>query len=150
MKTETISINSEQIGLIQETYALIERSTDDVAKAFYNKLFELDPSLRRLFSSDMREQRKKLMDVIGFLVYNLNDLDHLVYLIQELGKRHTRRYEVKDHNYEIAIVAFLHALEDRLGNVWTIKVHRAWKNLLIIVSELMTNNKLIVENVAHP
>jgi truncated hemoglobin YjbI len=31
---------------------------------FYQKLFELDPSLRPMFPGDMSEQRKKLMQMI--------------------------------------------------------------------------------------
>ena len=38
---------------------------DEAAAAFYSRLFKLDPSLRRLFTGDLRQQGKKLMDLIA-------------------------------------------------------------------------------------
>jgi hypothetical protein len=38
----------------------VRSSADSVAALFYDRLFEMDPSLRRLFHSDMRERNVSL------------------------------------------------------------------------------------------
>ncbi|NME69779.1 globin domain-containing protein [Flammeovirga aprica] len=147
MKIENAIISSDQIKLIQETFSTIEPSALIVAKTFYDKLFELDPSLEELFSEDITPQRKKLMDMIGFLVYNLNDFDKLVGLIKALGQRHSHCYGVQDSSYETAATAFLYALEDNVGNAWTMKAKTAWGNLFKLVANLMTNNNHVEESI---
>lgn len=51
---------------------LVQRAFEDVrpiaaqaAALFYDRLFTLDPSLRRLFKGDMEAQGSKLMQAIG-------------------------------------------------------------------------------------
>jgi len=46
------------IPLVQRTWEMVLPIADDAAQLFYGKLFELDPSLRRMFSStDMSARR---------------------------------------------------------------------------------------------
>ncbi len=54
-------LTSTQKTLVQESFALIAPIADQSAALFYGRLFEIDPSLRRMFRGDMAEQRKKLM-----------------------------------------------------------------------------------------
>jgi hemoglobin-like flavoprotein len=58
MVTETQKI------LVQQSFALIMPIADDAAALFYRRLFELDPSLERMFKGDMAEQRRKLMQML--------------------------------------------------------------------------------------
>jgi hemoglobin-like flavoprotein len=51
---------------------------ESVAKLFYGKLFELDPSLKPLFRGDLTEQGWKLMHMIGTAVNGLDRLDEIV------------------------------------------------------------------------
>jgi hypothetical protein len=53
-----------QKNLVQESFKTIAPIADDAAQLFYQRLFELDPSLRHMFRGDMKEQRKKLMQMI--------------------------------------------------------------------------------------
>ena len=47
--------------LVQESFATIAPIADDAAALFYRRLFELDPSLERMFKGNMAEQRRKLL-----------------------------------------------------------------------------------------
>ncbi len=57
-----------QKRLVQDTFASIAPIADDAAALFYRRLFEIDPSLERMFRGDMAEQRKKLMQMIAAAV----------------------------------------------------------------------------------
>ena len=48
------------------------------ADLFYNRLFEIDASTEALFKGDMKEQDRKLMQMITAAVNSLNDLDRLI------------------------------------------------------------------------
>jgi hypothetical protein len=49
-------LTSTQIALVQRRFAIIAPIADDAAALFYQRLFELDPSLRRMFPEDMTGQ----------------------------------------------------------------------------------------------
>jgi hemoglobin-like flavoprotein len=46
-------LTSIQTTLVQESFALIAPVGEDVAALFYQRLFEIDPTLRRLFKEDI-------------------------------------------------------------------------------------------------
>ena len=55
------SLTREQKRHIRETFAIIEPASDLVARLFYMKSVDLDPSLGVLFKSPNRVQRRKFM-----------------------------------------------------------------------------------------
>lgn len=114
------------IPLVQNTWALVLPIADQAAALFYGRLFELDPSLRRLFTStDMTEQRKKLMQMITVVVRALNHIDQILPAVEELGRRN-ERYGVTDAHYDTVGAALLWTLEQGLGDAYTPAVHEAW------------------------
>ena len=52
--------------------------SETAADLFYNRLFEIDASTEALFKGDMKEQGRKLMQMITAAVNGLNDLDGLI------------------------------------------------------------------------
>ena len=81
-------ITATQKALVQNSFASVATIADDAAVLFYQRLFELDPSLRPMFRGDMAEQRRKLMQVLTAAVKGLDRLEPLVPAVQELGRRH--------------------------------------------------------------
>ena len=67
-----------QIHLLQETFAQVAPMSETAAALFYDRLFTLDPSLRRLFKGDMQDQGRKLMQMLAVAVRGLDNLDQLV------------------------------------------------------------------------
>jgi len=114
-----------QKDLVQGTFASIATIADDAAILFYQRLFELDPSLRSMFRGDMAEQRKKLMQMITAAVKGLDRLDQLVPVVQNLGRRHAG-YGVQESHYETVGAALLWTLEAGLGRQFTPEVKEAW------------------------
>ncbi len=118
-------MNIEQIMLVQASFALVTPIADTAAGLFYQRLFELDPSLRPMFRGDMEEQGRKLMSMLKIVVNGLTRLDQLVPAVQELGKRHAR-YGVRDEHYDTVAAALLWTVRQGLGVAFTTEVEQAW------------------------
>ena len=57
-------MTSRQIDLVQQSFRLIEPIIDDAAVVFYERLFEIDPSLQRLFPTSRRGQARLLAETL--------------------------------------------------------------------------------------
>jgi len=114
------------IPLVQRTWDMVLPIADDAAQLFYGKLFELDPSLRAMFSStDMAEQRKKLMQIITVAVRGLDRLSDLLPAIEAMGRRHGG-YGVTDAHYATVGEALLWTLDQGLGAEFTPDAKKSW------------------------
>ena len=127
-----------QKKLVQNTFATIAPIADDAAALFYRRLFELDPSLERMFRGDMKEQRKKLMQMLTAAVKGLDRLDQLVPVVEDLGRRHAG-YGVVDAHYETVGSALLWTLEKGLGAAFTPDVRDAWATVYGLLATTMKN-----------
>jgi hemoglobin-like flavoprotein len=125
-----------QKTLVQDSFATIALIADDAAMLFYQKLFELDPSLERMFRGDMKEQRKKLMQMLTAAVKGLDHLDRLVPVVQDLGRRHTG-YGVTDRHYDTVGAALLWTLEMGLGRTFTTEMQEAWTAVYVLLATTM-------------
>jgi hemoglobin-like flavoprotein len=122
--------------LVRESWAKVVPISDKAAKLFYNRLFELDPSLRPLFTSDMTEQGRKLMGMITVAVNGLDRLDEIVSAVRALGKRHSG-YGVTDDHYDTVATALLWTLERGLGDAFTDDTRNAWIKTYTLLSTTM-------------
>lgn len=125
-----------QIALVQETFKAVVPIKEQAADLFYNRLFELDPDLRELFSGDMEEQGKKLMSAITTVVNGLEHPDKIVPVIQELGARHAD-YGVEDHHYDTVAQALLWTLGQGLGELFMPEVEEAWATAYTMLATVM-------------
>jgi len=123
-------------ALVQSSWARVEPIADVAANLFYTRLFELDPSLDALFDTDIEEQGRKLMSMIGLAVRGLDDLDELAPAVESLGRRHAG-YGVEAHHYETVATAFLDTLATGLGEAFTPEVREAWTETYLLLADLM-------------
>ena len=132
-------MHASQVALVQESWEQVLPIADTAAQMFYQRLFELDPSLRELFTkTDMEEQRKKLMQMITVAVRGLTRLDDLVPAVEALGSRHAG-YGVTDAHYTTVATALLWTLEQGLGEGFTPEVRAAWIETYTILATVMQN-----------
>ena len=125
------------VALVQQTWEQVLPIADDAAQLFYNRLFELDPSLRPMFSyTDMAEQRKKLMQMITVAVRGLGRLDELIPAVRALGKRHVG-YGVQAHHYDTVGAALLWTLEQGLGAAFTEEARESWTVTYFTLADVM-------------
>ena len=128
---------SAEKKLIQDTWAQVVPIADRAATLFYQRLFEVDPSARSLFrTTDMAQQRKKLLQVLSVAVSSLDNLGALRKTVEDLGRRHAG-YGVKDAHYDSVGVALLWTLEQGLGSAWTAEAAAAWKDVYGLLSGSM-------------
>jgi hemoglobin-like flavoprotein len=129
-------LTAAQKTLVQDSFAAIAPIADDAAVLFYQRLFELDPSLRAMFPADMFEQRKKLLQMLAAAVKGLDNLDRLVPVLEDLGRRHAS-YRVVDAHYDTVGGALLWTLEAGLGDAFTPEVKAAWTTVYGLIASTM-------------
>jgi hemoglobin-like flavoprotein len=133
MNREDSVMTPEQKSLVRESFAKVAPIAPAVAEMFYNRLFELDPSLRSLFKIDMKEQGRKLIAMIVTAVSNLDRLDEIIPAVQDLGRRHAG-YGVLDAHYDTVANALLWTLEQRLGADFTPATKAAWTACYVVLA----------------
>jgi len=130
-------MTSEQRRLVQESWTLVAPNAPVVAAMFYDRLFELDPALRPMFAhADMREQGKKLTQMLTVAVTSLNRLDQIVPAVEALGRRHAG-YGVRDEHYAVVGQALLDTLGTGLGAAFTEELRAAWTDTYVTLAGVM-------------
>jgi nitric oxide dioxygenase len=131
-------MNTEQLTLIRSSLVQIRPIADQIARSFYEKLFDGRPHLRALFTGDMNRQGMMLMTSLELAVSNLDHTENIYPAIRALGERHVS-YGVKAEYYPLAKEAYLWALEKHLGPQYTSHVNEAWSEALDALIEGMVN-----------
>src|SRR6185295_2870013 len=99
-------MTAEEKTLVKESFAHVLPIAEAAAELFYARLFQLDPSLKPLFRGDMREQGRKLMQMLAVTVAGLDRPDELLPNLRRLGERHAG-YGVTGRHYDTVAVALL-------------------------------------------
>jgi hemoglobin-like flavoprotein len=115
----------DQVKLVQQSFAKVVPISDQAAVIFYDRLFEIAPSVKAMFPADMSEQRKKLMATLAVVVNGLGNLESVLPAASALATRHVR-YGAKAEHYPVVGAALLWTLEKGLGAAWTAEVASAW------------------------
>jgi len=126
----------EEIKLVKDSWAKVVPISETAAGLFYGKLFELDPSVRAMFTGDMKEQGRKLMAILNTAVNALDKLDTIVPAIQDMGKRHVG-YGVKDEHYDTVGEALIWTLGAGLKDAFTDETKAAWITVYTLVATTM-------------
>lgn len=114
-----------QIKLVQDSFSKVAPISDQAAVIFYDRLFDVAPSVRVLFPDDLKEQRKKLMATLAVVVNGLTNLEAVLPAASALAKRHVN-YGAKPEHYPVVGGALLWTLEKGLGEAWTPELAEAW------------------------
>ena len=129
-------LSANDIALVRASFARVALIQGAAANLFYDRLFAVSPKLRELFPADLREQKRKLIQMIATAVGGLNDLDKLVPAVKALGARHSS-YGVTAAHYKIVGEALLWTLERGLGDDFTPEVRSAWGKIYGVLSATM-------------
>ena len=126
-----------QIELLETSFQAIAPRGNAFVTAFYERLFTHSPQTRAFFAStDMKEQRKKLLGALALVIQNLRKPEVLTSALQGLGQRHVA-YGVRPEHYPIVGAVLLETLADFLGERWTPECHDAWAQAYEAVSAIM-------------
>ena len=126
-----------QIDLIRTSWAAVEPISDAAASLFYQRLFELDTTIERLFRrADMAKQRAILMGTLAVVVRSLDRLDTIVPAIEALGRRHAG-YGVRPEHYDTVGAALLWTLHKGLGEAFDADTREAWTAAYTTLASVM-------------
>jgi hemoglobin-like flavoprotein len=118
-------MTGEQKVLLRQSFEKLVPLPKRFGLLFYQRLFELDPELRRLFRGDLDRQASMLAEALALGVLQLIDEEKISGHIRQLGARH-HRYGVLDGHYDTFGQALLWTFEQRLGAEFTPTVRDAW------------------------
>jgi len=138
-----MSITPEQKKLVQDSWEKVVPIADTAADLFYSRLFEIDPELKMLFKhSDMKEQKVKLLQMLGLAVRGLDNLEQLIPAVENLGRRHVG-YGVQESHYDTVGDALLWTLEKGLGEDFTPEVLDAWTQTYMVLASVMKSAEYV-------
>lgn len=126
----------DQISLVKTSFDSVKPISDDVAALFYGHLFEIAPEVRPLFSTDPKEQGRKLMAALNMVVSGLEKLEAILPAVQAMALRHVD-YGVTSDQYAIVGEALIWALSRALGPDFTAEVETAWLEAYTILANAM-------------
>jgi nitric oxide dioxygenase len=133
---EERDMTPEQIKLVQQSFAKVAPISDQAAVLFYDRLFEIAPSVKGLFPTDMSEQRRKLMATLAVVVNGLSNIEMILPAASSLATRHVA-YGARPEHYPVVGAALLWTLEQGLGADWTADVAEAWTAAYTTLSGFM-------------
>jgi hemoglobin-like flavoprotein len=133
-----MSLSEAEKLLVTESFAKVAPISEKAAELFYNRLWEIDPSTKDLFKkTNMREQGRKLMQTLATAVGALHNLEAIIPVVEQLGRRHIA-YGVKKEQYDTVGQALLWTLEQGLGADFTPEVKEAWTKVYTLLASVAT------------
>jgi hemoglobin-like flavoprotein len=122
-------LSPEQRRLIRDSFTRIEPASDLVARLFYMKSVDIDPSIREVLKAPSRAQRRKFMSAMKLAVISLDRLEQLQPIVKLLGIRQ-RQQGVKSRHYTAFRRAWVWTLEQSLEARFPREAKEAWTALL--------------------
>jgi hemoglobin-like flavoprotein len=129
-------MTAEQRRLVVDSFDVLREQSAPLSLLFYGKLFELDPSARRLFHNDLALQGRKLLETLETVTQSLDRFDAMRPRLADLGRQHAE-YGVRAEQYDTAITALLWAIAQALGPDFDPMTRDAWTRALTAVSAAM-------------
>jgi uncharacterized protein YjbI with pentapeptide repeats len=145
-RSARLQLNAEddrEVLLSDGEAALLRRSFEELRalgtapiEHFYRRLFELQPELRRLFTTDPEQQARKFMHSLAVIVEALDAPDRHMPVLRKLGARHAG-YGVEAWHFELVTGLLIEVLDTHLGERFTADVRAAWRRGLDFISAAM-------------
>ena len=137
-------MKKEDIARVQATWHTIESVKRVAAELFYVKLFELDPTLKLLFSDDLKLREQKFMQLMDATINGLERADVLMPAVRELGIRHPLFGDSDEHHGSVA-AALMWTLEKCLRKDLTPALKSAWIKTIGVLSQNLRTTPWAVE-----
>lgn len=126
-----------QIQLVRESWRRFAPPPPEAARAFYHRLFELNPECRSLFGAvDLAHQGCKLIRMLDEIIRLLDQPEALIGEVARLGTRHAA-YGARDTHYGSVGAALLWMFEQQLGPAFDADTRSAWADAYILIAGVM-------------
>ncbi|MER5637836.1 globin domain-containing protein [Kitasatospora sp. NPDC002227] len=123
-------------AVIRASFAVVELRAAHASRYFYTHLFAHNPELRRLFPTELAEQRDRLFASLTELVLRADDLDRLTGYLRALGRDH-RKFQALPEHYPAIGASMIAALRQFSGHSWTPEIEKAWTEAYTVISQIM-------------
>eukprot|EP00284_Hemiselmis_tepida_P007022 CAMPEP_0174916612 /NCGR_PEP_ID=MMETSP1355-20121228/1919_1 /TAXON_ID=464990 /ORGANISM="Hemiselmis tepida, Strain CCMP443" /LENGTH=210 /DNA_ID=CAMNT_0016161623 /DNA_START=26 /DNA_END=655 /DNA_ORIENTATION=+ len=126
------TMDAAGMAMVNRTWKIIEQDLTTHGEKFFHNLFELDPSLRKMFAFDsstgttMQKHGANVLRMIGNAASLKDDITKIQKTLVALGGRHVE-YGVGKELFPIMGQALMMTLKDELGPAWTSEVEEAWE-----------------------
>jgi nitric oxide dioxygenase len=134
-------MTERQILLVKNSWSYVIVNADEAGQLFYNRLFEVAPEVKPMFKGDIKEQSRKLMNMVTYIVTKLQKLDEIMGEVRSLAQRHGK-YGVKPHYYQIVGSTLLWTLKEGLGDKWNTETEQAWTTVYSALADAMIKTQL--------
>jgi NAD(P)H-flavin reductase/hemoglobin-like flavoprotein len=124
------------IGLIRQSWSLVEPVADKVAMHFYAKLFADYPQVREMFPPAMDLQRDRLLRALTQVVLSLEDTEGLGDHLGQLARDH-RKYGVLPEHYPAVGRCLVIAMRVNAGDAWRAVYDSAWIDAYQFIADVM-------------
>jgi hemoglobin-like flavoprotein len=124
----------EQLDAVEDSLMRIGPRLDDVASCFYERLFELEPGLRRLFPHDLATQQQKFSAQLRVVMQAIRHYDEFTAHAAALAAVH-RDHHVNADGFRVAGVALRAALCEVVGDSWNDDLAQAWQRAYELTAE---------------
>jgi nitric oxide dioxygenase len=135
-KPTSVWLSDGQVALLQTSFRQAAENAEALTHTFYRRLFEVEPSLRKLFPADLTNQEQKFITMLAVLVDEMGSEEKLQTLLGDLGKRHIG-YGTRDEHYSTVGSILLWTLSTHLGDDFTPEVEAAWIAAYRVIAETM-------------
>ncbi|XP_042610399.1 cytoglobin-2 [Cyprinus carpio] len=131
-------------GIIQDTWARVYESCEDVGITILIRFFVNFPSAKQYFSqfqdmedpeemeksSQLRKHARRVMNAINTVVENLHDPEKVSSVLGLVGKAHALKYKVEPMYFKILSGVILEVLAEDFGECFTPEVQTSWTKLM--------------------
>lgn len=107
------------------SFSMLESDGLRAARAFHERLFELDPSTRAIFAGDLAVWNQKFLTALRWVLEHLDDDGPVREAARAIGKGHAQS-GIKADQYATAGSALIHMFQSILGSRFTPEMEEAW------------------------
>ena len=126
-----------KVALLEQSFEKAKPVADEFITSFYENLFTDYPAAKPLFAhTNMKEQGRKLLTSLVFVIENLRQPGKLTDALKGLGARHVKYGALPEH-YPLVGNTLLKTFEQYLKEEWTPEVKQAWVDAYGLITQVM-------------
>lgn len=145
-----MDFNNQDATRVRLSLVQLLPKMDDFSLAIYDRLFEIAPAVRPMFSDKMDIQREKLVATLSWVASNapklaadtkedVTSVAQLRQKVRELGRRH-RELGVEAAHYGVLKGVMVDVLHELLGTSFDTETEEAWGRFYDVVAAEMNQS----------